>query len=220
MPKIYDPEYAEFLKNKRIAVVGPAPHIVGSKQGKLIDSYDLICRVGRSFNIPKELEEDIGTRVDILYNVLNDHNGERAAGELNIDELSKKLKWICSGNGPYFKCKIWNRKFEIKNNSRIPFHTPNKEHYKKITKETGRWINSGFVAIIDLLYYNIKELYITGFTFFAEKNNNYYYPQYRKPHLYLEGCYNGEKQLNYMKKLYKKDKRIKCDKVLKKILEN
>ena len=68
------------------------------------------------------------------------------------------------------------------------------------------------------MYYDIKELYITGFTFFAEKNNNYYYPQYRKPELYLEDCYNAEKQLNYMRKLYKKDKRIKCDKVLKKIL--
>ena len=55
--KIYDPKYARFLENKRIAVIGPAPHILGSKQGKEIDEFDLVCRVGRSFNIPPELKD-------------------------------------------------------------------------------------------------------------------------------------------------------------------
>lgn len=220
--KIYDLEYAEFVKDKRICLVGPAPHIINSKSRKLIDSFDLVCRIGKGFIIQKELKEDIGTRVDILYNVLNDsEKGKRSAGVLNIGELlSKKLKWICSANPPYFKCKIRNKKFEIKNNNRIPFHIINKEYYKEITKETGKWINTGLAAIIDLLYYDIKELYITGITFFSEKNKKYYYPQYRDPGLYLEDCYDREKQLNFIKKLYKKDKRIKCDKVLKKILES
>ncbi len=217
---IHDSEYAAFLKNKRVIIIGPAPHILKIKQKELIDSYNLICRLGKGFIIQKELEENIGTRIDILYNVLNDQSGKRSSGVLNIKELLlKKIKWICSANPPYFEMKIKNRKFEIKNNNRIPFHIINKEYYKEITKETGKWINTGLAAIIDLLYYDIKELYITGITFFSEKNKKYYYPQYRDPELYLEDCYDREKQLNFMKQLYKKDKRIKCDKVLKEILE-
>ena len=177
--KIYDPEYAAFLKNKRVIIIGPAPHILKIKQKELIDSYNLICRLGKGFIIQKELEENIGTRIDILYNVLNDQSGKRSSGVLNIKELLlKKIKWICSANPPYFEMKIKNRKFEIKNNNRIPFHIINKEYYKEITKETGKWINTGLAAIIDLLYYDIKELYITGITFFSEKNKKYYYHQY------------------------------------------
>ncbi len=217
--KIHDPEFAAFLKGKRIALVGPAPHIAGSKQKDLIDSYDYVARIGKAFYMPEGISEDVGTKIDILYNILNDHDGARAAGTLKPEELKNQIKWLCSSNGHFFICKIRHAKFERKNQGQVPFHIIDRQYYKEMQQKVGGWLNSGFLAILDLLYYDIKKLYITGITFFSEKNDNYYIPQYRKPNLRVESCYNTVKQLEVMKEIYKKDKRIVCDEVLKKILE-
>lgn len=217
--KIHDPEFATFLKGKKIALVGPAPHIIGSKQKDLIDSYDYVARIGKAFYMPEEIFEDTGTRIDILYNVLNNSNGGRSAGVLNSKELKNQIKWLCSSNGHFFICKIRHEKFRRKNKGQVPFHIIDKEYYKEIQQKVDGWLNSGFVAILDLLYYDIKELYITGITFFSEKDNKYYIPQYRKPALAPEKCYDSAKQLEVMKEIYEKDNRITCDTVFKKILE-
>jgi hypothetical protein len=217
--KIHDPEYAAFLKGKRIALVGPAPHIAGSKQKDLIDSYDLVARIGKAFYMPEEISEDVGTKIDILYNVLNDNNGPRAAGVLKPEELKHQIKWLCSSNGYFFICKVRHALFKRKNQGQVPFHIIDREYHNKFKKEVGGWLNSGFVAILDLLYYDIKELYITGITFFSEKDNKYYIPQYRNPDLAVEGCYDTTSQLKVMRRIYKEDKRIVCDGVLKEILE-
>lgn len=215
----HDPLYGEFLKGKKVALVGPAPHILGSKQKDIIDSYDLVARIGKAFKMPEEISEDAGTKIDILYNVLNDSDGSRAAGILDPDKLKDQIKWMCSSNGHFLKCRMREAVFIRKNQGKVPFHTIDREYHKGIQQQIGGWLNSGFVAILDLLYYDIVELYITGITFFSEKDDNYYIPHYRNPHLYVEGCYDTHAQLKYMKKLYKEDNRIKPDKVLKKILE-
>ena len=216
---IHDPEFAAYLKGKTIALVGPAPHIAGSKQKDLIDSYDVVARIGKAFYMPKEIIKDTGERIDLLYNVLNDHDGPRAAGTLKPEELKHQIKWLCSSNGHFFLCKIRHAKFKNKNKGQVPFHVIDRKYHNKFKNEVGGWLNSGFVAILDLLYYDIKELYITGITFFSEKDNNYYIPQYRDPTLAVEGCYDTAAQLEVMKRIYKQDDRIKCDNVLKEILE-
>ena len=35
---------SEFVKNKRVAVVGPAAYLEGKNFGKLIDDYDVVVR--------------------------------------------------------------------------------------------------------------------------------------------------------------------------------
>jgi hypothetical protein len=216
---IHDQEFATYLKGKRIALVGPAPHMTGSKQGELIDSYDRVAKIGKAFQMSGDICDDVGKRIDILYNILNDHNGARAAGELNPEELKNQIDWLCSSNGYFFRCKLRHAIFQRKNKGQVPFHIIDRQYHNEFQQEVGGWLNSGFVAILDLLYYDIKELYITGITFFSEKDDNYYIPQYRDPSLVVEGCYDTEAQLKAMKRLYKQDDRIKCDAVLKKILE-
>ena len=55
----------KLIVGKRIAVVGPSPHLEGSGMGEQIDSYDIICRLNELF--PTGLEKDYGSRSDILF---------------------------------------------------------------------------------------------------------------------------------------------------------
>ena len=81
--------------------------------------------------------------------------------------------------------------------------------------------NSGTAAMVDLLSYNIKELYITGFTFFKGG----YYKEYRKynekqvmDRMARAGHHNQEKQFRVMKDMLENDNRVKMDKALKRVL--
>ena len=42
-----------FLKNKRVALVGPASSVVGSQQQELLDSYDIVVRLNKAFPVPE-----------------------------------------------------------------------------------------------------------------------------------------------------------------------
>ena len=56
---------------------------MGSKMGRIINSFDIIVRLNRSLPIKRELYNDIGSRTDILYNSLNryDNPGENITSE-------------------------------------------------------------------------------------------------------------------------------------------
>ena len=66
MPFINDTEYFDFLKDKRVVVVGPARSAEGKRQGSLIDSYDVVVRIKSRF-VAEDRKDDLGTRGDILY---------------------------------------------------------------------------------------------------------------------------------------------------------
>ena len=53
------------LKGKRVAIVGPSPHLMGHNIGELIDSYDIVCRVNEVH--PTGYESDYGDRTDIVF---------------------------------------------------------------------------------------------------------------------------------------------------------
>jgi hypothetical protein len=63
-------EYAEYMHDKRVVIVGPAASLQGRKQGKLIDSHDVIVRINLDCPVPKDMNEDRGTGTDVLYHVL------------------------------------------------------------------------------------------------------------------------------------------------------
>ena len=46
----------KLVKNKRVALVGPSPHLVGSNLGDKIDSFDIVCRINES-SICKKTKE-------------------------------------------------------------------------------------------------------------------------------------------------------------------
>lgn len=56
-------EIQNFLNHKTICLLGNSNNILKNK--KNIDSYDIVCRINRG--IPKEKENFIGSRTDILF---------------------------------------------------------------------------------------------------------------------------------------------------------
>lgn len=58
------------FKNKKIALVGPSPHLLGKNHGKFIDTFDLIIRINEH-GVVQEMEKDYGSRTDIAFKTLS-----------------------------------------------------------------------------------------------------------------------------------------------------
>ena len=216
-------KYFDFLKDKRIVIVGPAPHISSSLQGNIIDSYDLVVRINHGYNIPENLKKHIGRRTDIIYDTMLPQKGSGI--DMPIEELKDKVKWICASYPAekHFQ-DILNFKNKVKN--KILFHIVDRKFWEKMVKNM-KIPHSGTVSILDILEHDVSELFVTGITFYKESHSNiHYYDGYHKESKRLKKRQHGKtskhdpsKQLNYIKEIYKKDDRFSCDNVLKKIFE-
>jgi hypothetical protein len=170
--------YSEFLKGKRVALIGPSESIEGVAQGEFVDSHDVVVRMVRPGSaggrvptgadreiIPKRLEKNIGTRVDVVY---SNFDG------IGLDE--SYLNYLVGKGVKYFNS---TRPAEYGNNSI--------NHYKSLLEEAGllssipstskyeKWSDrlkaspcSGYCILLDLLSYDIKELYILGYSFYKD----------------------------------------------------
>ena len=81
--------------------------------------------------------------------------------------------------------------------------------------------NTGIGAILDLLSYDIKELYITGITFFKGGYCSTYRPYNEQDVLNrmdATGNHNQHNQFDYMRNILLNDKRVKVDESLNNIL--
>lgn len=170
---VKDPELARLIEGKRIAFVGPASHLTNSKSGKLIDSYDIVVRPGQLFKIPKNKTEDIGSRTDIMCHSFNSLERKEALKHI---EFTKNLKYIiCS----MISGKEIGEHNEFFPKLGAPVHNVDDRYLLKIWEEVGTTLNCGFAAILILLNYDIKELYVTGISFYnMGKFGKIYYDDY------------------------------------------
>jgi len=216
---IKDNYYYNLLLNKKIAIVGPSCNTLGTKQKNLIESYDLVVRLNKTFEIPHNLQDDIGVRTDILYNSLNtdDFPGENDLNRNKIHNLKEKGLKIISSPYPFiypFDKDII--KFLDNNQSMLPYHIIDITLYKYLISILKIRPYTGTSAIADLISYPIKELYITGIDCYLNK----YYREYRKINnrdlLRLRNNYihKNKPQLAFLKQLSLNDNRIKLDKFL------
>lgn len=184
----YDAHYDGLLKGKTIAIAGPAETLIGTGQGELIDSYDLVVRfntVIRYLPFPDHLARDIGTRTDLLYAnnevVLDGIIDQRDVSHSNFAALCDQLamKYIVSTNNDFTwensrqarQCRTDSetaKRFlgdhKIKTGFRMLFATSD-----LVRKWLSGYIaRTGFLAIVDLLAYDISQLYITGMTFYHQ----------------------------------------------------
>ena len=226
-----DRNYNNFLKNKTVAIVGPAEYISTSKQGSLIESYDLVVRINTGWNPPQELKEHTGTRTDIRY-----HSGAEFPNSGGMWDLEKMIahgvKYVCI-NYPkyldYFHHDI--KKFEKLNQDfGVPFHCwTDLELYLSFHHYLGTRMNTGLAAIVDLLLYDIKELYVTGFTFYRTDFSKGFKPDGYYKNVILKE-YNKEKetminhaqipQIKLLKLLDQTDTRLVLDQEVKNVIES
>ena len=99
----------------------------------------------------------------------------------------------------------------------------NHKSYSLLNKNLASRANTGFAAIFDLLKYDLKELYITGFSFYLDSFlKGYKDGCQRNEEVFSEECFNSARhnqnnQWEYLKKNIS-NKRITFDPVLKEIL--
>ena len=219
--KKYDALFTQYVSGKYIALVGPAQSIIDTNKGDVIDKFDIIVRLNKSLPLPAGLKKDIGSRTDIVYNSLNTTD---FPGENNLNpRLYKKhgVSFMCSSypfNHQIFKQDILNYVYKYK--FEIPLKVMEDSKFKNFENALRTRPFTGTCAIMDLLSYPIKFLYITGLDFYQTK----YYSEYR--HISkerLKSTRNGtihqsKPQLDYLKNVSLFDDRIILDAHLDKLL--
>jgi len=182
----FDPAYGELVKGKRVAIVGPAETLIGTGRGDFLDSYDLVVRFNTVIEylpFSEKLARDIGTRADILY-----VNNEVLMDGILGRKLVSHEKWaeICARvSVKYVICT--NNNFKNTASDPVPACYSEREEFRRFLDEQGiatkfrmlfnvsdtvtRFFaghvgRTGFLAIFDLLSYDLAELYVTGMTFY------------------------------------------------------
>jgi hypothetical protein len=219
--KKYEQLFIEFITDKSVALVGPAQSIIGTKKGEIIDKFDLVVRLNKSIPLPNGISEDIGTRTDIVYNSLNTSD---FPGENNLNpKLYKKygVRFVCTSypfNHNIFHDDIATYVYKYK--FELPLKVMNDLKFRNFEKMLATRPYTGTCAIMDLLSYPIKYLYITGLDFYSTK----YYSEYRR--ISKEGLKHNKNniihqckpQIDYLKHISFFDDRIILDQFLDKLL--
>jgi len=185
-----DKELAKLLKNKTIAYVCPSPHLRGQKTGEFIDSHDLVARVNQAYHMPEEEWEDYGKRTDILINCLNINK---------INALRKDMAFARSMK--YIICpmvSMWDigRVNDFLNEIGAPSHNVSDGYLFKIFKDVGTTCNTGLTGLVTILNYDIKNVYVTGMTFFNMNSfGQVYYEKYHNEAMKNNNFSEASKQI-------------------------
>ncbi len=172
----------EFFKDKNVSLVGPADYLEifgkDSKNLKKIESADVVVKLNSGINLSNIYPELVSRKIDILYNSLLDNcvNG----GVLNIEDIVKANvrhirttpKSSYSGfahrqdSTNITSKETYNKLLSLSNDHHIDTSIMDMNLYNLVSKSVKSKPTTGFVAIYDILMYNPKSLYITGFNFF------------------------------------------------------
>ena len=219
--KEYDKLFSQFVSGKCVALVGPAQSVLGTGKGAVIDKFDLVVRLNKSIPLPSNLKDDIGTKTNIIYNSLNTSD---FPGQNNLNpKLYKKygVNFVCSSypfNHKIFHDDIANYVYKYKFD--LPLKVMGDLKFRNFENMLGTRPYTGTCAIMDLLSYPIKYLYITGLDFYQTK----YYSEYRKisketlKYNKNSRIHQCEPQLEYLKNISLTDSRIILDNFLDKLL--
>lgn len=181
----FDADFHQLLKGKTVVVVGPAETMIGTRQGELIDSYDLIVRFNTVIEylpFTDELALDIGARTDIIYcnnEVLIDGiAGQKELPSERFTEICEKLaiRYIVCTNNAYgadpsqkdeflAESETFKRFLQaqgIKTGFRMLFAASLLSR-KLLSGHVGR---TGFIALLNLLASDAKQVSVTGMTFY------------------------------------------------------
>ncbi len=220
----------KLLDGKRIAFVCPAPNLVGLNTGALIDSYDIVVRVGNLRDVSPSLYCDYGSRTDILVHSFNEMEIPEAKRNM---EFFKRLKYVlCSMVSTDF---IGGHTVFLEELESLGCKTENVDdrYLFRMFKEIGTIANVGMSGLVTLLNYDLKEIYVTGMTFYNMGkfgkcyNNEYYDVVTKKAGLYewnenrvttmaqaRSDIHDTRSQISFFKQLVKTDKRIRLDNYL------
>tara|TARA_B100001057_G_scaffold500688_1_gene617171 strand:+ start:11567 stop:12322 length:756 start_codon:yes stop_codon:yes gene_type:complete len=194
-------ELADFFKGKRVAIVGPAPDLVGQNKEEEIDNYDIICKVGEMFNINDTI--NYGTKCNVLFlgcfPNLEDHKSHKPKNinKKNIQKIICPIKSCIPGIYDVHKRDIWKHYNYLKS------ELPEINFYNigilscLFDNEAKTRSTLGTFAINFLLKQDLKELGIYGFTWYKTSG---YHSQYGQQNIGSHG-YSHNIEISYLKQL-------------------
>jgi hypothetical protein len=166
------------INNKKVVIVGPAPYLNNKGNGEYIDSFDTVVRCNKGIGLVQN-PKIFGSRTDILYHCVNQH--EDNGGKLEKDKLinTKLIVGVYPpmnvGENCSFKhCGTLNDYNNLPKDILDKFTFISKHNYLKLENEVQCRPNTGIVAIDNILLFQPKELYITGFTLFKDGYSKLY----------------------------------------------
>jgi len=165
-------ELEEYFKGKSVAIVGPAPDLIGQNKGVEIDNYDIVCKVGCMYNMNDI--ENYGKKMNVLFNGCFP-NVDPTEKFLNMERVICNIKPCIPGIFDVHKRDIWGHYNYLKK------ELPNIK-FNNIGLLSCEFDNTyktratlGTFAINFLLKQDVKKLGIYGFTWYK---NSGYHPSY------------------------------------------
>jgi hypothetical protein len=188
-------EFEAYLSGKRVALVGPAPYLMGLGRGKEIDSHDVVVRVQPEIFST----EDYGSRIDIIQSCLNSSYSPKLVKYLEETNKKEYPKFIMCNDTvsreTFEGSKIWSSTIEEYDTYLKKFGVP-LEHLQNEDETWDKWVlfweiyakkhlevfdasddfqfmgytanfSSGYGAVNMLLRCSLKELSVYGMDFYS-----------------------------------------------------
>lgn len=224
--------FNKYVSNKKIINVVHSPSLTND-DGLFIDSFDLVVRFNRSLERSNSMKH--GGRTDILYSCINRSPESGNMIKKIYDEIIKpSCVWVVK-TYPNLNWKGWfsfnqdhragatydNYIFETFNDSPNRSSEFSLDWYKIIEANIKSRPNTGILSILDLIQYNIRGLYLKGYTFFKGGYDQSYRKQNEEDVLtYMKqaGHHNQYKQNLFIRKIILTEHIIEVDKTLRSIL--
>ena len=161
------------VRDKRIAIVGPSPHLLENNLGPYIDEYDIVCRINNDI-YPRGYEKDYGSRTDILSWAGDTRYRANFAKNLEVNkEIVKNIEivFLSTIKAQHdWKGSVVKNFKSANEDYNLPYDYIGSDNYKMALQEFGVEPNSGQMTAWMFLQYPIKELFITGFSFYNQFN--------------------------------------------------
>lgn len=170
------PELRPWFEGKSVAIVGSGPGVLENAPG-FVDGHDVVCRVNNYKTSP-----NAGHRCDVFYSFFGTSIG-KTAKELQRDGVK-----LCMSKCPdaHVIESAWHRRkskmagvdyrYIYVNRAGFWFcdtYVPAAADYLAKFELLGRHIpTTGFAAILDVLAFDPKRVFLTGFDFFRSKIHN------------------------------------------------
>lgn len=221
-----------FLKDKRVAIVGPSKHILLENNGNKIDDYDIVIRLKwlpmKGFN---QFKDAVGDETHVVY-----------SSAKNIQSDFEVLQHTGVVHTRHPECAVGNES-ENTTHYGILATSYTSEQYAFILKEYATahgyrqnkvmninsksgyavWPQLGFNAIMESIASDAKEVYITGFTMYHGGGHMLQKDKPLKHNKTIIEKHNGVLEVLMLRDVLKyaetKEKTIILDSVLKNILD-
>lgn len=212
----------KIFEGKRVVILGSAPSVKLNK-GKNIDKYDVIVRIN-NYDLEK-YKDFIGTRTDVHYAFYG--NSIRKKKE----ELLKEGVYLCMCKCPNAKVLDHDKmvdfdpqnfggdfRYIYKIREKFWFcktYVPRKEILmEQMERLSGHMPTTGFAAVLTILDFHPKELYVTGFDGFTSKLHNIDQAWRDKSNRIDPVAHDPMREMRLFKKLARQYDFIKMDKEL------